>query len=344
MPDDARRARLNQAYADLKRAAEAVPAAVAAFKSVVVEQETAFNAAQSGEREHRAAAETDRAVQAQAAAVRKAEHAADESAQAAAAVEAELDRATAAFADERARLVAKLRDADDEIRQLRGELERLAAAKPEPPAGPKPARPRRAASMSAEAPAGAQTPASKAARAKKVATTPVEATARAPSQTKVPSPRKAAAPKPALRDTEPAEEIGTAVPAAAAPVETAIAEAFRAWCAAASPVVGKVAFFAEQVRQSVPEAAVAAVYRDANSQAHPVALRTAGGSSPVEYWLVAADGRHWLLPQPLGGPQFRELAPVFEGMATPATLAEVRPAEVRAVGDGFELVRPGRVA
>ena len=332
MPDDARRDALRDAFRQMKAAAAALPGLVESFGARLAEQETAVNAAQSGERERRAAAEADRNAQAQAAAVRKAEHAADESAQAAAAIEAELERATAAFADERTRLAAKLREADGEIQRLRAELERLTAATPEPPAGPKPARQKRTASMSAEVPAGARTPLPKAAQAKKVATTPVEAAARAPSRTKVP------------RNAKLVPADATVGSPAAAPVEAAVAEAFRAWCAAASPVVGKVAFFAGHIRQAMPEASVAAVYRDANSQAHPVALRLSGGSSPVEYWLVAADGRHWLLPQPLGGPQFRELAPVFDGAATPAALAEIRPAEVRAVGDGFELVRPGHVA
>ncbi len=129
-----------------------------------------------------------------------------------------------------------------------------------------------------------------------------------------------------------------------AATDATLASVFQAWCAAASPVVGKVAFFAGEAARTFPDATVAAVYRDANSQALPVTLRLSGGSSPVEHWLVAAEGRHWLLPQPLSGQQFRELAPCFEGAATPAALASVRPAEVRAVGAEFEVVRPGRVA
>ena len=132
--------------------------------------------------------------------------------------------------------------------------------------------------------------------------------------------------------------------AAPVPAETVLAGVFQAWCLAARPVVGRVEFFAEHVRQAVPDATVAAVYRDANSQAQPVTFRARGGSSPVEYWLVSHAGRHALLPQPLGAQQFRELAPCMDGAATPAALREVEPAEVRPVGDQFELVRAGRVA
>ncbi len=160
-------------------------------------------------------------------------------------------------------------------------------------------------------------------------------------------PAKPALPKP--RATPPAAKpsAAPAAPVSRGPalyaVDVAIADAFRAWCVAASAVMGKVGFFAEALRQKVPGATASAVYRDANSQAQPIAFGS-GGSSPVEYWLVAVEGRHWLFPQPLSPGQFRELAPCFDGVATPATLAAIRPAEVKASADRFDLGPRGHVA
>ena len=124
----------------------------------------------------------------------------------------------------------------------------------------------------------------------------------------------------------------------------ALAEAFRAWCGAATPVMGKVEFFAGHIRAALPGATVVAVYRDVQSQAVPVRLERTSGNIPVEHWLVVLDGRRWLLPQPMAAAQFRELAPCFDGTATPATLAAIVPAEVRVVGDRYEVPTPGRVA
>ena len=163
-------------------------------------------------------------------------------------------------------------------------------------------------------------------------------------------PGRPAAPRPSRDDAPPnlpapaAEQEPPGDVRGASDAEPTLASVYQAWCIAASPVVGKVAFFAGEISRTFPDATVAAVYRDANSQALPVTLRTTGGTSPVEHWLVAAEGRHWLLPQPLSAQQFRELAPCFEGTATPAALASVRPAEVRAVGAEFEIARPGHVA
>ncbi len=149
-------------------------------------------------------------------------------------------------------------------------------------------------------------------------------------------------PRPALSLTD-GTPPSAALAAEASTPAARLAETFRAWCGEATPVMGKVEFFAGRARTALPGASVTAVYRDANSQATPVALSTQGAASPVEHWLVALDGRHWLLPQPMAAAQFRELAPCFEGTATPATLATVVPAEVRVVGDRYEVPAPGHV-
>lgn len=133
-------------------------------------------------------------------------------------------------------------------------------------------------------------------------------------------------------------------PASQAPASQALAEAFRAWCTSGSAVVSKATFFGNALKQALPGATVAVVYRDGQTQSVPVVLRAAQGVLPAEYWAVAHGSRHWLLPQPLSAGQFRELDPCFDGNATPETLRDVRPAEVRTVGSAYEIVQTGRVS
>jgi hypothetical protein len=125
--------------------------------------------------------------------------------------------------------------------------------------------------------------------------------------------------------------------------EDVLAQQFLEWCWRSGGVLGRIERFAEALHQALPGAAVARVYRDADSPARPVELRAGGGASPVEYWAVSADGRHWLLPQPLSAGQFRELPPCFEGAAAPRELRDVVPAALRPSGAGFTLDVPGRV-
>ena len=351
MPPADRRAALRDAFRDLKQAAAALPALVEAFGEHLREQEDAFDASRldADAREQRARTEADRVEQAHAAALVRATDAADESGRVAVEMERDLDEARARLAEHTARSEAALAAEQsesvrlrDRIARLSAEVERLMA---ERAAVPLAARPSRA--KSTEPAASARTPKPAAPKPARKQAGPKEP---APDIDTVP-PRPASAapvapPEAALPESRPAPAGPSPPEMAAAPVpaETVLADVFRAWCRAARPVVGRVEFFTEHVRQAIPGAFVSAVYRDANSQAQPVTFRARGGSSPVEYWLVSHAGRHALLPQPLGAQQFRELAPCMDGAATPAALREVEPAEVRPVGDQFELVRAGRVA
>ena len=354
MPPDDRRARLRATLRELRASAAVLPDLIGAFEARLAEQERdldvalrdaeqahherddALNLARQSER--RTEAEQARRTAVHAADLAVAKRKTEEAAQAATALADEVEAAVGAlieaqrgFDSDVRRLTAELTAAQDDARRLRTERDRLArevvSAQPTETA-------ERASSASPE-------PA--AARRKRLAEAALDAGPFATENAtlaRVAAEPDGAAPVPGLlRPTPPT----LAVPPQGYG-EGVIAEAFRSWCAAASPVVGKVEFFGGHLRQILPEASVAAVYRDANSQAQPVVFRASGGSSPVEYWLVLADGRHWLLPQPLGGAQFRELAPCFDGTAAPSTLAHVRPADVRAVGGQFELTRPGEVA
>ncbi len=331
-PTDDRRDRLRASYDDLSRAASSLSAAVDAFKTHLAEQETALNDARSADALRRLEAEIARLEAQHAADMRQVEAAADESAQAATLLEAERDEANrvraavekrlaAAEAERdaaRATLDAERHAADADLQRLKADV---AVARAE----------RDAARAEASAPRSGQSAAPPAAGPT------VQPVGSATVKVVPPAAKARATP-----DAVPPEPVAPSDPAPSAMGET-IAGAFRAWCAAASAVVGKVGFFAEALRQVMPGAAASAVYRDANSQAQPITFGL-GGSSPVEYWLVAAEGRHWLFPQPLSPGQFRELAPCFDGTATPAALAAVRPAEVRSSGDRFELGQRGRVA
>lgn len=134
----------------------------------------------------------------------------------------------------------------------------------------------------------------------------------------------------------------------AAPAQTPadpLAAAFRQWCREGGALNGNPDLFADLLGEFLPDADVRTFFRDADSPARPVVLTDAPeASSAVAYWVVSHDGRHRLLPQPMGPHQFRELAPCFTGDAAPATLTDIEPAEIRPTAGGFELVQPGHAA
>ena len=124
----------------------------------------------------------------------------------------------------------------------------------------------------------------------------------------------------------------------------AVAVTFADWCRSRGGLVNRRELFAAELSGAVPGASVEAVFRDLDTPARPVRFDGKGGLSPAEYWLVRLGGDRLLLPQPQGPGQFRDLAPVFEGHATPASLGSVAPAHVREEGGVFVLTQPGRVA
>ena len=137
--------------------------------------------------------------------------------------------------------------------------------------------------------------------------------------------------------------IQAPAPVALSPAAAAAA-AFADWCRRATPMMSKVDFFANALAEGLPGTSVRAVYRDLNSQAEPVRFDGAGGASPAEFWLVTVGGEALVFPQPLNAHQFRDLTRIFEGTATPASLASITPARVRDEGAAFALVAPGRVS
>lgn len=162
-----------------------------------------------------------------------------------------------------------------------------------------------------------------------------------------PSPRPSA-PRPAPRpvaEAPPAEATRPAPPPAPPAEPPTIESVYRTFCRAAGGLNSRVEIFASTLSAAFPTSDVRTVYRDADSPARPVVLTTERqGNSAVPFWAVSVEGRHLLVPQPMGADQFRELAPCFTGQAAPASLAEIEPAALATLGGGFVLDAPGHVS
>ena len=65
---------------------------------------------------------------------------------------------------------------------------------------------------------------------------------------------------------------------------------------------------------------------------------------PVEYWLIEADGQHFLFPQP-GRSGFEELTPCFEGQnQEPSKVSTVQPAILKKQNGQLVLKEGGHVS
>ncbi len=155
--------------------------------------------------------------------------------------------------------------------------------------------------------------------------------------------RPEARPAPAA-ETAPLAADPTPPASPPSPVET-MARHFVDWCRTRGMLAGKLPQFAEHLAAGLPGAVVTPVYRDLDVAGRTVAFAPthSGTAAPAEYWLVELDGERWLLPQPQGPAQFRDLAPVFEGHVAPRDLQAFTPASVTEQGGSYTLDRPGRV-
>jgi hypothetical protein len=126
--------------------------------------------------------------------------------------------------------------------------------------------------------------------------------------------------------------------------EVQIGQAFRSWCGKGGPMISRVTMFGSFLQDVVPGVQVKAVNRDMDSPAEPIELHERSVVSPAEYWLISTGSRYWLLPQPQSSAHFRELAPCFEGDASPGSVRSIFPAAVRLRGGAFVLDRSGRIS
>ncbi len=181
------------------------------------------------------------------------------------------------------------------------------------------------------------------------ATTPRTRTAGAPPAKGGPAKRgtpraKLVEPAPPAESVPPAGAALSEAPPVAATSPGSVEVVYRAWCHEAGGLASRADLFAEKVRVALPDAEVRVLYRDADAHTRPIVFtQHAEGTSAVAYWALLSAERSVLVPVPMGRFQFRELAPVFEGSATPASLVAVRPAPLRRQGDTFALLASGEV-
>ncbi len=155
-----------------------------------------------------------------------------------------------------------------------------------------------------------------------------------------PPPRRPTAP-PAAGATAGTDVSGPAGDTGTGPAGVA-GRAFAAWCRRNRALVSRPYLFASFLKTAAEgmEVEVTPVYRDRAASEPTFRNEAIDG---VEHWLVRVGPATVLLPQPLSHAQFRELAPAFEGEATPETVGTVVPAEVAFEGGAHVLVAPGRV-
>ncbi len=149
-------------------------------------------------------------------------------------------------------------------------------------------------------------------------------------------------PFPPPRPGRPADGApGEDAPPAGGPKDV-VGRAFAAWCRRNRALVSRPYLFATFLKAAAEGTMVEVtpVYRDRAAATPTFRAEVVDG---VEYWLVRLGPATVLLPQPLSPSQFRELAPAFDGQATPETVGVVVPADVVAEGGAHVLAAAGRV-
>jgi hypothetical protein len=133
-----------------------------------------------------------------------------------------------------------------------------------------------------------------------------------------------------------------ASPGHAAPPAEVIGTAFVRWCADGNgAMLGQVQGFESRLREMLPSANVTTLYRN---MAIPSTVTFDDlAEQRKDYWHVEVDGESYVLPRPLGVGQFADLAPAYDGFATPRTLAGITPARIRLEGNHWRLSDSGRL-
>jgi hypothetical protein len=116
-------------------------------------------------------------------------------------------------------------------------------------------------------------------------------------------------------------------------------EVFARWCNEKGSLVDRFQIFSDVVEDEVEGASFRRITRDKNAAG---IVFDDNAQDPVEYWLVEADGQHFLLPQPASR-GFRDLE-CFDGAnPPPSDVSAVQPALVERSGSSYELKERGKV-
>lgn len=129
-------------------------------------------------------------------------------------------------------------------------------------------------------------------------------------------------------------------PRAQTPADPSVAGQFVAWCRENTLMVNRVHLFEARLQNVAPGVRVETVSRDRYER--EVVLRRGAPDGP-EYWLMVVGDTYVILPQPVRASEFRELAPVFSGDATPESLTGISPAKATLQDGVFKLVQQGAV-
>jgi hypothetical protein len=106
-------------------------------------------------------------------------------------------------------------------------------------------------------------------------------------------------------------------------------------------MVDRYQLFGRQVESAVDDASFRRITREKNAAG---LVFDENAQDPVEYWLVEADGQHFLLPQPARD-RFRELGECFDGANSPPNeVTSVQPALLNRQSGRFTLDDKGQIA
>jgi hypothetical protein len=149
---------------------------------------------------------------------------------------------------------------------------------------------------------------------------------------------------PSRSHTQPSPFESTAAPSpqpSQSPVREKIGDAFARWCTEKSPaMVDRYQLFGRQVESAVDDASFRRTTREKNAAG---LVFDDNAQDPVEYWLVEANGQHFLLPQPTRD-RFRELGECFDGANRPPNeVTSVQPALLNRQSGRFTLDDKGQI-
>ena len=122
-----------------------------------------------------------------------------------------------------------------------------------------------------------------------------------------------------------------------------ISDVYVEWCQSqGSGMLDKYFAFESLLNDNITHAEFNRIYRDRDST-ETLFGEKGSVQDPVEYWLIVAEGRRFLFPQPSRN-GFRELGDSFVGSnVSPSNISKAKPAEIKPRGNRFVLEKKGRI-